>query len=92
MFSDKISQRILASFIGGSTLLLSASLLLFSMQYISTVNAEELDLEGAKMWDQTLRGGVGLGIKDNVGYFVVWGDPNKFYKVELNKATDWYSE
>jgi hypothetical protein len=92
MFSDKISQRIFASFLGCSVFLLSGAIVLLMTQQIIPAQAEELDLSTSKMWDETLRGGVGLGIKDNAGYFVVWGNPNKFYKVDLTKADDWYSE
>ncbi len=92
MFTDKISQRILASFLGGSAFLLSVALVLLLTQQIIPAQAEELDLSKNAAWDETLRGGVGIGIKDNTGYFVVWGSPNQFYKVDLTKATDWYSE
>ena len=92
MFSDKISQRIFASFLGCSMFLLSAGLVLLVTQQIIPAQADEFDLSESKMWDETLRGGVGLGIKDNTGYFVVWGNPNRFYKVDLAKADDWYSE
>ena len=92
MFTDRISQRILASFLGGSAFLLSLALVLFLTQQIIPAHAEELDLSADAAWDDNLRGGVGLGIKDNTGYFVIWGHPNQFYKVELNKAKDWYSE
>ncbi len=92
MFTDKISQRILASFIGVATLILSMAVILFVTQRSFTAQAEEFDLETKMDWDSGLRGAVGLGIKDNTAYFVIWGDPNKFYKVELEKATDWFSE
>ena len=92
MFSDKISQRILASFLGCSAFLLSGAFVLFMTQQIIPAHAEELDLSEDKIWDESLRGGVGLGIKDNTGYFVVWGSPNKFYKVDLTKADDWFEE
>jgi hypothetical protein len=92
MFSDKLSQRIIASFLGLSILLVSGALVLFLAQSPFTAQAEELDLSANIAWDESLRGGVGLGIKDNTGYFVVWGNPNQFYKVDLTKATDWYSE
>ena len=92
MFSDKISQRIFATLLGSSAFLLSLSLVVFLTQQIAPAQAEEFNLEGNAEWDQSLRGGVGLGIVDNTGYFVIWGDPNKFYKVELDKATDWFSE
>ena len=62
------------------------------MQQVTPAHAEEFDLNEKPLWDENLRGGVGLGIKDNTGYFVVWGNPNKFYKVDLTKATDWYDE
>ncbi|MCF8460999.1 MAG: hypothetical protein K9G46_09755 [Flavobacteriales bacterium] len=92
MFTDKISQRILATFLGCSAFLLSAALVLLLTQQIIPAQADELDLSTNAAWDETLRGGVGLGIKDNTGYFVVWGSPNQFYKVDLTKASDWYSE
>ena len=92
MFTDKISQRILASFIGLSGFLLSAALVVGLTQQIIPAQADEFDLSDSKMWDDNLRGGVGLGIKENVGYFVVWGNPNKFYKVDLTKADDWFEE
>lgn len=92
MFTDKISQRILATFLGSSAFLLSVAFVLLLTQQIIPAQAEELDLNTNAAWDENLRGGVGLGIKDNTGYFVVWGNPNQFYKVDLTKATDWYSE
>lgn len=92
MFTDKLSQRILASFIGVSTLVMSIAMLLFVTQQSFTAQAEELDLQKPMDWDEGLRGAAGLGIKDNTAYFVVWSDPNRFYKVNLDKATDWYSE
>lgn len=92
MFSDKISQRILASFVGGSLFMLSTALVLGLTQQIIPAQADELDLSESKVWDDNLRGGVGLGIKDNTGYFVIWGNPNKFYKVNLSMADDWYEE
>lgn len=92
MFSDKISQRILASFLGLSIFLCSVAVAVFALQYVGKAQANELNLSENMAWDENLRGGVGLGIEDNVGYFVIWGNPNKFYKVDLEKATDWYSE
>lgn len=92
MFTDKISQRIFASFLGGSAFLLCAAFFLFMMQQIAPAHAEEFDLNAKPLWDDNLRGGVGLGIKNDTGYFVVWGNPNKFYKVDLTKASDWYDE
>lgn len=92
MFTDKISQRIFASFLGCAMFLLSAAFVLLITQQIIPAQAEELDLNSIAPWDDNLRGGVGLGIQDSVGYFVVWGNPNKFYKVDLTKADDWYEE
>lgn len=91
MFKDKLSQRILATLLGTSTLLFASAALIFTINTSFTATAEDLpnDLE---VWDNGLRGAVGLGIKDSTGYFVIWGSPNKFYKVDLNKAQDWYAE
>ena len=93
MTVDKISQRIIASSIGLSAVLLSLSLVIFATNQTGAVQAEDFDkLEMRSDWDTELRGGVGLGVVDGTGYFVVWAQPNKLYKVDLDKATDWFSE
>ena len=91
MFNDKLSQRILASLLGFSAVILAAAALILSLNTTMTAQAAEEPAE-APIWDDGLRGAVGLGIQDSTGYFIVWGNPNLFYKVDLNKAKDWYSE
>jgi hypothetical protein len=93
MFNDKISQRILAASLGISAILLSVSCFVFATDQTGMANAEDISkLELNADWDTELRGGVGLGIVDGTGYFVVWAQPNKLYKVDLAKASDWYAE
>lgn len=93
MIIDKISQRILAASLGISSILLSVSCFVYATDRIGMANAEDISkLELNADWDAELRGGVGLGIVDGTGYFVVWAQPNKLYKVELSKAQDWYAE
>ncbi len=91
---DQWSQRILAVAFGCSALLLSASALIASIKWVNPAQAEEFDpLAGkAKGWDDGLRGAVGLGIQDNQGYFIIWSQPNQFYKVDLSKARNWYDD
>jgi hypothetical protein len=93
MLKDHVSQRILAVTIGCSALLLSGALFVLSVKWVGTAQAEEL-VPQAKLtpWDETLRGAVGLGIKDSTAYFVIWSQPNKFYKVDLDKAVDWFED
>ena len=93
MIVDKISQRIIASCIGLSAIVLSLCLMVFTTSQTGLVQANDIeDLEIPKDWDTDLRGGVGLGTVDGTGYFVVWAKPNKLYKVDLDKATDWFAE
>ena len=74
--------------LGLSMVLCGASLLLFSINHAKA----EATVKPAP-WDENVRGAVGLGIDKNTGYFVVFGRPgNAFYKVDLTKAKDWYSE
>lgn len=79
---------------GCSALMLSASALVASIKWVNPAHAEEFDPQKAlpRSWDDGLRGAVGLGIKDNSGYFVIWSQPNQFYKVDLSKARDWYDD
>lgn len=93
LFKDHLSQRILAITIGCSALLVSGALLVISVKWVGTAQAEEWSPQArVAPWDETLRGAVGLGIKDSTAYFVIWSQPNKFYKVELDKATDWFED
>ncbi|MDB4655830.1 hypothetical protein OAE48_03185 [Flavobacteriales bacterium] len=93
MSVDKISQRIIASCLGLSAIVLSLCLLVFTTSQTGLVQANDIeDLEMSEDWDNDLRGGVGLGTVDDTGYFVVWAKPNKLYKVDLDKATDWFAE
>jgi hypothetical protein len=87
MLKDRLSQRILASLLGTSAVIIASAALIFTLNHSFTATAAD-----NPVWDDGLRGAVGLGIKDNTGYFVVWGNPNLFYKVDLNKAQDWYGE
>lgn len=89
MFTDKLSQRILASLLGVSAIIIASAALIFTLNTSFTATAAGSPTE-SKVWDDGLRGAVALGIKDNTGYFVVWGNPNLFYKVELDRAKDWY--
>jgi hypothetical protein len=91
---DQWSQRILAIAFGCSALLLSASALVASIKWVNPAQADVFDPQSAapKGWDEGLRGAVGLGIKDNNGYFIIWSQPNQFYKVDLTKARDWYED
>lgn len=91
MFTDKLSQRILASLLGVSALLIASAAMIFMLNTSFTAKAADQP-EEPKIWDDGLRGAVGLGIQDSTGYFIVWGNPNLFYKVNLNKAQDWYQE
>lgn len=91
MFTDKISQRILASLLGLSAIIVAGAALLLTLNSTFTAKAADKP-EDMKVWDDGLRGAVGLGIQDSTGYFIVWGNPNLFYKVNLNKAKDWYTE
>lgn len=77
--------------LGISFVLCSASLVMFSFAHLQQAQAAP-KVEAPKPWDDQLRGGVGLGIADGKGYFVVWGKPNMFYSVDLAKAKDWYAE
>ena len=92
-FRDRWGQRILASALGFSAIMLSASVLVASIKWGSPAQAEEWNPEAApKSWDEGLRGAVGLGIHQNHGYFIIWSQPNQFYKVDLSKARDWYED
>lgn len=90
MFKDRISERIISICAGISIVILSTALLIHVTGSTSQAHAEEA-AKPTSAWDESLRGGVGLGIQDSTGYFVVWGSPNMFYKVNLKNATDWYS-
>ena len=89
---DPLSKKIFAISISLSIVILSTSLLLFSISSLPTVQAESSDILNNRTapWDDGLRGAVGLGIISNTGYFVVWGQPNKLYKVDLTDARNWY--
>lgn len=93
IINDKWGQRILAFSLGCSALLLSASVLVASVKWVAPVQAEEWNPKAERAeWDEGLRGAVGLGIKDNNGYFIIWSQPNMFYKVDLSNARDWYED
>lgn len=90
---DPLSKRILIISVSLSMLILSISLLVFTLSTLPTVQAEstvEHHERTTPPWDDGLRGAVGLGIVDHTGYFVIWGKPNKLYKVDLANARDWY--
>ncbi|MCF8259125.1 MAG: hypothetical protein K9J06_16340 [Flavobacteriales bacterium] len=90
---DQWGQRILAVAFGCSALMLSASALVASIKWVNPAQAEEWSPEASpKAWDESLRGAVGLGIKENNAYFIIWSQPNQFYKVDLSKARDWYED
>jgi len=93
LFKDQWSQRILAAALGFSAIMLCASALVVSLNWVNMAQADEWNpAADAKVWDEGLRGAVGLGIKENYAYFVIWSQPNQFYKVELAKARDWYED
>ncbi len=94
IFKDQWGQRILALTFGGSALLLSVAVLIASIKWVAPAQAEEWvpGAAGKAAWDEGLRGAVGLGIKGDQGYFVIWSQPNQFYKVDLSKARDWYED
>ena len=75
---------------GVSTVIIASAGLIFILNSSFTATAADGPAD-EEIWDDGLRGAVALGIKDNTGYFVVWGNPNLFYKVELDKAQDWYA-
>lgn len=87
---DNFSKTVLTIAFSISMVLCSLSLLIFSFSSVPTATATEFKPETKIPWDDGLRGAVGLGIKDDMGYFVIWGNPNTFYKVDLSKARDWY--
>lgn len=90
---DRLSQRIVAISLGLSAMMLSASLLIVCINWVSTAQATDWNPSAEqKPWDDALRGAVGLGIKDDYAYFVIWSQPNQFYKVELAKARNWYED
>jgi len=94
LFKDQWSQRILALTLGGSALLLGVAFLIASIKWVAPAHAGEWIPDAAEKapWDEGLRGAVGLGIKGDTAYFVIWSQPNQFYKVELSKARDWYED
>jgi hypothetical protein len=90
---DQWAQRILAISLGCSALLLSASLFVATTGWSGRLQANEWQPDAkTATWDDNLRGAVGLGIHDNFAYFVIWSQPNQFYKVELSKARNWYDD
>lgn len=92
-FNDRWGQRILAVALGCSAIMLSASALVASVKWVNPAQAEEWAPESTSAaWDDGLRGAVGLGIHQNHGYFIIWSQPNQFYKVDLSKARDWYED
>ncbi len=93
MINDLWVKRFLAFSLGSSTLLVSAALLIATVKWAGPVQAEEWDPSASQRpWDDALRGAVGLGIQDNHAYFVIWSQPNQFYKVDLSKARNWYED
>lgn len=92
-FKDQWSQRILAATLGCAAMTLCASVLVVSLNWVNIAQADEWNPSAdSKVWDEGLRGAVGLGIKENHAYFVIWSQPNQFYKVDLAKAKDWYED
>jgi len=89
---DAFNKRILTISFGISMVLCSASLLVFSFTYLNAAHAMPKDPVNMAPWDTELRGGVGLGVVKDTGYFVVWAKPNKLYKVDLKSAQDWYQQ
>jgi len=90
---DPLSQRIVAISLGLSAMMLSASLLIACIHWVGPAQATDWNPNATpKPWDDALRGAVGLGIKDDHAYFVIWSQPNQFYKVELAKARNWYED
>lgn len=93
IINDKWGQRILATTLGISALMMGSALLVASVKWTGHVHAEDWQpTEVAAPWDDSLRGAVGLGIKDNTGYFIIWSQPNQLYKVDLSKARNWYED
>ncbi|MDZ4844269.1 MAG: hypothetical protein SH857_01825 [Chitinophagales bacterium] len=95
--SDPLASRILTIAVSISIVFCSLSLLIFSIGSAQAVKAESVvsneKTQHNLPWDETLKGGVGLGTVNNTGYFVVWGTLNNMlYKVDLAKARDWYAE
>ena len=89
-----LSSKILTFSFSLSIILCSLSLLIFSIGSLTEAKAEIKDVQFSKTaspWDDNLRGAVGLGIAKDTAYFVVWGNPNLFYKAAINKAEDWYT-
>ena len=80
--------------LGISMVLCSLSLLVFSISQTPLAKAEAsfVPPSSSAPWDNELRGAVGLGIAKDSAYFVVWGNPNVFYKVSLKAARDWYKD
>lgn len=90
---DPLSKSIFTISVSLAILMLSISILLFAISSLPTVQAEASPKMHEPMtspWDEALRGAVGLGIVNNTGYFIIWSNPNKLYKVDLANARDWY--
>lgn len=91
--NDVWNQRILTISIACSILLLSGSLFIASVKWSGHLQADVWQPDAnATAWDDNLRGAVGLGIHNDFAYFVIWSQPNQFYKVELSKARNWYDD
>ena len=95
--SDPLASRVFTIAVSISIVLCSLSVLIFSISHNNPVKADNMVPDEKTQlempWDENLKGAVALGIVNNTGYFVIWGNPeNILYKVDLQKARDWYAD